>query len=102
MFMTLFHESSCDVFMRICLCFHVLFLCFYRENRGVGVDGLSLRFILYSSSFDMDCEVNFVCCFADSPISGSFNPVLLRRCFVVGPRHTWMYPLRFILLQDEY
>ena len=29
-----------------------------------------------SSSFDMDCEVNFVCCYADSPISGSFNPVL--------------------------
>ena len=32
-----------------------------------------------SSSFDMDFEVNFVCCYADSPISGSFNPVLLRR-----------------------
>ena len=41
-----------------------------------------------SSSLDMDCEVNFACCYADSPISGSFNPVLLRRCFVVGPRHT--------------
>ena len=38
-----------------------------------------------SSSLDMNCEVNFVCCYADSPISGSFNPVLLRRCFVVGP-----------------
>ena len=55
-----------------------------------------------SSSLDMNCEVNFVCCYADSPLSGSFNPVLLRRCFVVGPRHTWMYPLRFILQQDEY
>ena len=55
-----------------------------------------------SSSLDMNCEVNFVCSYADSPISGSFNPVLLRRCFVVGPRHTWMYPLRFILQQDEY
>ena len=55
-----------------------------------------------SSSLDMNCEVNFVCCSADSPISGSFNPVLLRQCFVVGLRHTWMYPLRFILQQDEY
>ena len=55
-----------------------------------------------SSSLDMNCEVNFVCCYADSPISGSFNPVLLRRCFVVGPSHTWMYPLRFLLQQDEY
>ena len=64
-----------------------------------GDDELSLRF---SSSLDMNCEVNFVCCYADSPISGSFNQVLLRRCFVVGPRHTWMYPLRFILQQDEY
>ena len=64
-----------------------------------GDDELSLRF---SSSLDMNCEVNFVCCYANSPISGSFNPVLLRRCFVVGPRHTWMYPLRFILQQDEY
>ena len=26
-----------------------------------------------SSSFDMDCEVILVCCYADSPISGSFN-----------------------------
>ena len=33
-----------------------------------------------SSSFDMDCEVNFVVVIADSPIKGSFNPVLLRRC----------------------
>ena len=55
-----------------------------------------------SSSLGMNYVVNFVCCYADSPISGSFNPVLLRRCFVVGPRHTWMYPLRFILQQDEY
>ena len=55
-----------------------------------------------SSSLDMNCEVNFVCCYADSPLSGSFNTVLLRRCFVVGPRHTWMYLLRFILQQDEY
>ena len=31
-----------------------------------------------SSSLDMNCEVNFVCCYADSPISGSFNPVFLR------------------------
>ena len=55
-----------------------------------------------SSSLGMNYVVNFVYCYADSPISGSFNPVLLRRCFVVGPRHTWMYPLRFILQQDEY
>ena len=58
-----------------------------------------------SSSLGINYVVNFVGCYADSPISGSFNPVLLRRCFVVGPRHTWMYPLRFmmfILQQDEY
>ena len=55
-----------------------------------------------SSSLGMNYVVNFVCGYADSPMSGSFNPVLLRRCFVVGPRHTWMYPLRFILQQDEY
>ena len=86
--------------MRICLCFHILFLCFYRENGGwVGVMDLVYG---SSSSLDMNCDMNFVCCYADSPISGSFNPVLLRRCFVVGPRHTWMYPLRFILQQDEY
>ena len=88
-------------FMRICLCFPVLFLRFYRENGGGGGGMMDLVYGS-SSSFDMDCVVNFVCCYADSPISGSFNPVLLRRCFVVGPRHTWMYPLRFILLQDEY
>ena len=29
-------ESSCDVFMRICLCFNVLFLRFCRENGGGG------------------------------------------------------------------
>ena len=86
--------------MRICLCFHVLFLRFYRENGGGG----GVMDLVYgsSSSLDVNCEVNFVCCYADSPISGSFNPVLLRRCFVVRPRHTWMYPLRFILQQDEY
>ena len=33
--------------MRICLCFNVLFLRFYRENGGGGSDGLSLRFILF-------------------------------------------------------
>ena len=31
-----------------------------------------------SSSFDMEYEVNLVRCYADSPISGSFNTVLLR------------------------
>ena len=65
--------------MRICLFFHILFFRFYRENGGGGVMDLVYG---SSSSLDMDCEVNFVCCYADSPISGSFNPVLLRRCFV--------------------
>ena len=32
-----------------------------------------------SSSSYMNCEVNFVCECYDSPIGGSFNPVLLRR-----------------------
>ena len=42
-------ESSCAVFMRICLCFPVLLLRFYRENGGGGGggDGLSLWFILF-------------------------------------------------------
>ena len=54
-------ESSCDVFMRICLCFNILFLRFYRENGGGG----GVMDLVYgsSSSFDMDCEVNFVCCY---------------------------------------
>ena len=88
------------MFSSVSVCFHVLFLRFYRENGGGG----EVMDLVYgsSSSLDMNCEVNFVCCYADSPISGSFNPVLLRQCFVVGPRHTWMYPLRFILQQDEY
>ena len=85
--------------MRVCLCFRVLYLRFYRKNGGGGGDGLGYG---SSSSLDMNCEVNFVCGYADSPLSGSFNPVLLRRCFVVGPRHTWMYTLWFILQQDEY
>ena len=62
--------------MRICLCFHVLFLRFYRENRGEGERVMDLVYGS-SSSLDMNCEVNFVCCYADSPISGSFNLVEL-------------------------
>ena len=82
--------------MRICLCFNVLFLRFYRENRGGG----GLMDLVYgsSSSFDMDCEVNRLLLL---PIR--LYRVRLTQCsFVVGPRHTWIYPLRFILLQDEY
>ena len=78
--------------------FSCIIFTFFSWGGGGGVMDLVYG---SSSSLDMDCEVNFVC-YADSPISGSFNQVLLRRCFVVGPRHTWMYPLRFILLQDEY
>ena len=37
------------------------------KTGGGGSDGLSLRF---SSSLGMNCEVNFVCCYIDSPISG--------------------------------
>ena len=59
--------SSWDVFMRVCLCFTVLILCFYRENGGVW-----LMDLVYGpfSSLGMNCEVNFVCCYTDSPISG--------------------------------
>ena len=48
---------------------------FSRENGGEVMN------LVYgsSSSFYMDCEVNFVCV-TDSPVWGSFNPVLLRRC----------------------
>ena len=78
--------------------FTYYFYVFIVKGGGGGVMNLVYG---SSSSLDMNCEVNFVC-YADSPISGSFNPVLLRRCFVVGPSHTWMYPLRFVLQQDEY
>ena len=58
----------------------IIFTFFIVKTGGEGMD------LVYGScsSFDMDCVVNFVCCYADLPISGSFNPVLLRRCFVVG------------------
>ena len=82
--------------------FTYYFYVFIVKTGGGGGGGVMDLVYGSSSSLDMNCEVNFVCCYADSPISGSFNPVLLRRCFVVGPRHTWMYPLRFILQQDEY
>ena len=85
--------------MRICLCFNVLFLRFCRENGGAGVMDLVYG---SSSSLYMDCEVKIVLLL---PIR--LYRVRLSHCscvdaFVVGPRHTWMYPLRFILLQDEY
>ena len=60
-FMTFSIESSCDVFMRICLCFNVLFLRFCRENGGGG--GVMDLVFGSSSSFDMDCEVKIVCCY---------------------------------------
>ena len=43
------------------------FYVFYREKGGGGVLDL-----VYgpSSSLGMNCEVNFVCCYTDSPISG--------------------------------
>ena len=46
---------------------------------GGGGGGVMDLVYCSSSSLDMDCEVNFVWCYADSPISGSFNPVLLRQ-----------------------
>ena len=74
--------------------FTYYFYVFIVKTGGWGGWGVLMDLVYgSSSSLDMNCEVNFVCCYADSPISGSFNPVLLRRCFVVGPRHTWMYPL---------
>ena len=80
----------------------IIFTFFIVKTGGGGGGGVMDLDYGSSSSLDMNYEVNFVCCYADSPLSGSFHPVLLRRCFVVGPRHTWMYPLRFILQQDEY
>ena len=55
------------------------FLCFIVMS---GVDEFSLQFILFPRH---ELCGEFRVFFADSPISGSFNPVLLRRCFVVGP-----------------
>ena len=46
--------------MRVCLCFRVLYLRFYRENGGGGGGVMDLDYGS-SSSFDMNCEVNFVC-----------------------------------------
>ena len=51
-------EFSCDVFIRVCLCFRVLCLRFYRENGWGGVMDLDYG---SSSSLNMNCEVNFVC-----------------------------------------
>ena len=56
-------ESSCDVFMRICLCFNVLFLRFCRDNGWGGGGGVMDLVYGSSSSFDMDCEVKIVCCY---------------------------------------
>ena len=58
--------------MRVCLCFTVLILSFYCENGGWGGGGGGVMDLVYSpfSSLGMDCEVNFVCCYTDSPISG--------------------------------
>ena len=85
-------------------CVSVCVFTYYFYVFIVKTGGRGVMNLVYgsSSSLDMNCEMNFVYCYADSPISGSFNPVLLRRCFVVRPRYTWMYPLRFILQQDEY
>ena len=55
--------------------FTYYFYVFNLENGGGGVMDLVCG---SSFSLDMNCEVNFVCCYADSPILGSFNPVLLR------------------------
>ena len=87
------------MFSCVSVCVFAYYIYVFIVKTGGGVMDLDYG---SSSSLDMNCEVNFVCCYADSPLSGSFNPVLLRRCFVVGPRHTWMYPLQFILQQDEY
>ena len=91
-------------------CYHAYLFVFSRiifvfiVKTGGGGGGEEVMDLVYgsSTSFDMDCVVKFVCCYADLPISGSFNPLLLRRCFVVGSRYTWVYPLWFILLQDAY
>ena len=40
-------ESSCDVFMNICSYYNVSSLHFFCREHGGGVDGLSLRFILF-------------------------------------------------------
>ena len=92
------------MFSCVSVCVFTYYFYVFIVKTGGGGGGGGVMDLVYgsSSSLDMNCEVNFVCCYADSPISGSFHPVLLRRCFVVGPRHTWMYPLRFILQQDEY
>ena len=82
----------------VCVFLYYFYVFIVKPGGGGGVMELVYG---SSSSLDMNCEVNFVCCYADSFISGSFNPVLLRRCSVVGPRHTRMYLLRFILQQDE-
>ena len=61
-----------------CIYIHIITYSIYvfsRENGGGGV--MNLVYCSSSSSY-MDGEVNFVCV-TDSPVWGSFNPVLLRR-----------------------
>ena len=56
------------MFSCVSVCFTVLILRFYRENGGGG----GVMDLVYGpfSSLGMNYEVNFVCCYTDSPISG--------------------------------
>ena len=65
-----------------CICVHIVTYYIYvfcREKRGGGGggDGLSLRFILFLLH-GLRGDIRFMSV-TDSPIWGSFNPVLLRR-----------------------
>ena len=100
-FMTLFHSLHVKF---SCIYIHIITYSIYvfsRENGGGGGGGdeLSLRFILFLLH---GLWGEFRLCVTDSPVWGSFSPVLLRRRLRHWPRHTWMFLLRFNHLQDEY
>ena len=100
-FITTFFHSLHVKFTFICI--HILTYSIYVFSREKGGGGGVMNLVYGSSSSSyMDCEVNFVLSVADSPVWGSFIPVLLHRRLRRGPHHNWMFLLRFHLLQDEY
>ena len=65
------------MFSCVSVCVFAYYIYVFIVKRGGGGGVMDLDYGSFSS-LDMNCEVNFVCCYVDSPLSGLFNPVLLR------------------------
>ena len=85
-----------------CISVHILTYYFYVfvVKRGGGSDGLSLRFILFL--LHGLCGANRLRVLPIHLYRVRLTQYSCIDAFVVGPHHTWMYLLRFTLLQDEY